>query len=224
MISTIIIPVLNRYDLLNRAIESIPHIDRLVIIDNGRGIDQARGLDAIQEHDAIGESHILSMPEPLGVAASWNLGIKATPHSDHGWLLMNSDAWFEPGAFDVYESLTSPDRIVLGGQPGWCCAFIGSDVVRRVGLFCERFHPAYMEDIDYERRARIHDIEIIYSDAIIGHDNSSTIAASPALARKNAETHAANRAFYEYRWNILDANGIPATHEWSLDTTLRQSW
>lgn len=224
MIDTIIIPVVNRYDLLNRAISSIPRVQRLIIIDNGRGIDPRIGIDSIRKHDAIGEAHILSMPEPLSVAASWNLGIKSTPSVADGWLLLNSDAWFIGDAFDEYEAMTNADQIILGGQPGWCCAFIGANVVRRVGLFCERFHPAYMEDVDYERRARIHGIDFAYSDAVIGHDNSSTIAANPEWAKKNAETHAANHAFYEYRWANLDANGLPLTHEWSLERTLRQSW
>jgi GT2 family glycosyltransferase len=35
----------------------------------------------------------------------------------------------------------------------WACAWIGSEVVKDVGLFCEAFHPAYFEDNDYERRA-----------------------------------------------------------------------
>ena len=164
------------------------------------------------------------MPEPLSVAASWNLGIKTTPSSPTGWLLLNSDAWFHDGAFDAFELATSTEKITLGGQPGWCCAFIGTSVVSRVGLFCERFHPAYMEDVDYERRAILHGIEVTHSDALIGHDNSSTIAANPEWSRKNAQTHAANHAFYEYRWANVTANGLPLTHEWSLDTTRLQAW
>lgn len=223
MIDTIIIPVLNRYDLLNRAVRSLPSERRIVVIDNGRGIDPQRGCDALNEYD--GETHLLSMPTSLSVAASWNLGIKATPDATSGWLLLNSDAYFaSEAAFIAYESEAEPDRIVLGGTPGWCCAFIGEDVVRRVGLFCERFHPAYMEDVDYQRRAMIHGITIIESPAIIHHDNSSTIKSDTRLAAKNTATHAENQVFYAYRWAQAGSNGLPPTHEWDLDTTRRLAW
>lgn len=223
VIDTIIIPVVNRYDLLNRCVASIPRAHRLIIIDNGAGIRSDQGIDALAEHDGIEHAHILSMPTPLSVAASWNLGIKTSPDAEDGWLLLNSDAWFDPGAFDAYAADTSRDAITLGGAPGWCCAFIGVDVVRRIGLFCERFHPAYMEDVDYERRARMVGIPIRYSDALIGHDNSSTIRANPEWSAKNTQTHAANHAFYEWRWaNARD--GLPDVHEWHLDTIRRQSW
>jgi hypothetical protein len=37
-LATVIIPVLNRYDLLERAIGSLGEVERLVIIDNGDGL------------------------------------------------------------------------------------------------------------------------------------------------------------------------------------------
>jgi hypothetical protein len=40
MVPVIIIPVLNRYDLMERAIRSIDYpVERLIIIDNGDGYD-----------------------------------------------------------------------------------------------------------------------------------------------------------------------------------------
>lgn len=224
MIDTIIIPVLNRYDLLDRCVATIGEARTLVVIDNGNCLDD-NGM--FWKHDGLlrGVDRVVVIPSltNLGVATSWNLGIKMTPESN-GWLLLNSDAHFGSDAFNQLAGEVAPDRIVLAGDPPWCCAWIGSDVVRRVGLFCERFYPAYMEDLDYERRARICGIDVVRSDANVFHDNSSTIASNETLAALNRKTHAANMAFFNHRWANVESDGLPATHEWSLTTRLAQSW
>lgn len=214
MISTIIIPVLNQYQLLDRAISSIPPGPDILIIDNGDTLDQA----------AVERGRVLRMPSNLGVATSWNLGIKAYPHAA-GWLLLNSDAYFATLAdWDTLCSEADAASIVLAGEPGWCCAWIGADVVRRVGLFCERYYPAYMEDVDYQHRAELHNIQITHSQANIGHDNSSTIHSDPAIFAENQRTHAANRAYHDYRWARTEPDGLPSTSEWDLATRLANEW
>jgi GT2 family glycosyltransferase len=214
MISTIIIPVLNQYQLLDRAIASIPPGPNILIIDNGDTLDQA----------AVERGRVLRMPTNLGVATSWNLGIKAYPR-EAGWLLLNSDAHFAtPADWETLCNEADPANIVLAGDPGWCCAWIGADVVRRVGLFCERYYPAYMEDVDYQQRAELHGISITHSHANIGHDNSSTIHADPAIFAENQRTHTANRAYHDYRWARTETDGLPSTSEWDLATRLANEW
>jgi GT2 family glycosyltransferase len=225
MIDTIIIPVLNRYDLLDRCIATIGEAGTVIIIDNGDCLndEDARFWQIDGQLSDVGRVIILRMPTNMGVATSWNLGIKMTPESS-GWLLLNSDAHFAPGAYERFVGHTARDRITLAGTPPWCCAWIGADVVEDVGLFCERFYPAYMEDVDYERRARICDHPIVMSDADVIHDNSSTIAADPNLAAANRRTHAANLAYYEYRWANKRPDGLPDEDAWDLRARLDQSW
>jgi len=217
MINTIIIPVLNRYDLLDRCIRSIPpSVQNILIIDNG---DELAGADA-----AWPNVRVLRMPSNLGVATSWNLGIKAHPYED-GWLLLNSDAYFPTVAdWETLCSEAAHDNILLAGEPGWCCAWIGADVVHRVGLFCERYYPAYMEDVDYEQRAILHNITILHSQASIRHDNSSTIQSEPGLDEINRHTHAVNYAYHQYRWSHVAPDGLPPDKEWSLQTRLNNDW
>jgi GT2 family glycosyltransferase len=116
------------------------------------------------------------------------------------------------------------DRIVLAGAPPWCCAWIGREVVQRVGLFCERFHPAYFEDNDYEQRARIMGIPVEYSSVDVRHDNSSTLNRNPEYQAHNARTFAANQAYMQYRWANVAADGLPTTVEWDLATRVRNGW
>ena len=79
MLPNLIVPVLNRYDLLQRMLDSIDFPVRdMLIIDNGGE------LDTVAFPKPVLNSHVLSMPSNLGVAGSWNLGIKLFPH-DSVW-------------------------------------------------------------------------------------------------------------------------------------------
>lgn len=214
MITTIIIPVLNRYDLLWRCVESIPErVANILVIDNGDALDEALG----------GRVRVLRMPSNLGVPVSWNLGIKAYPY-EPGWLLLNSDAYFADDAFVRFERDCGEDRITLAGAPPWCCAWIGRGVVDRVGLFCEAYYPAYMEDVDYEERARRHGVVIAASTANVQHDNSSTIRSDGALRARNDQTHAANLRTHAHRWRGVPANQTPPATEWSLACRTQNAW
>ena len=220
-VPVIVIPVLNRYDLLERCIGSFDYpVGTLIVIDNG-GMASRTYCPWFIDRQRIDDYRILSMPTNLGVSTSWNLGIKMTPYSDDGWLLLNSDAWFEPGALEQFHGDCSPDTITLAGDPGWCCAHIGRNVVAKIGLFCENFHPAYFEDNDYERRARAHGIHIVRSSARIRHENSSTISSDPTYAERNIASFQANQALYERRWGGSD---VPAYEEWNLDRRVELGW
>jgi hypothetical protein len=211
--------VLNGYDLLKRSVASIPQsVRHILLIDNG---------DCLSKWDLDELNHpglrLLSMPSNLGVPQSWNLGIKLYPH-EPGWLLMNHDAWFGSGGWRMFDADAGEDRITLAGSPPWCCAWIGRGVVDRVGLFCEAFYPAYMEDVDYERRAHALDIPVITSRANVEHDNSSTIRSDERLLRRNDASHARNAAIYDNRWHGLQDHEVPAQLDWSLYQRTVNRW
>jgi len=215
VITTVIIPVLNRYDLLARCLSSLPPgIPNVLVIDNGNGVP---------EEAVWPVARVLRMPSNLGVPTSWNLGIKLYPH-EPGWLLLNSDARFPDGAWDAFARDCGEDRITLAGSPPWCCAWIGRGVVERVGLFCEAFYPAYMEDVDYERRAKALNVPVIYSGANIEHDNSSTIHSDARLLEKNGRTHARNHQIYESRWHGIPEGEVPPHRGWDIHIRRANSW
>jgi GT2 family glycosyltransferase len=214
VITTVVIPVLNGYDKLERCLASLADtVDNVLVIDNGDGLDPALARNV----------RVLSMPSNLGVPQSWNLGIKLYPH-EPGWLLLNHDAWFTEEAWRAFEADCAPDRITLAGHPPWCCAWIGSDVVDRVGLFCEVFYPAYMEDVDYEARARALYVDVVHSRANVQHENSSTISTDRSLLPRNDATHRANINLYNERWSSLTQLGVPREQEWRLDTRRKNAW
>jgi len=216
MVPVVIIPVLNRYDLLERCIDSLDYpIEKLIIIDNGGKI--AQDCLVMPRNSKHEERFILDMPTNLGVATSWNLGIKMTPFAS-GWILLNSDAWFMPNKLEEFWQQCDPDRILLTGQPRWACAWIGSQVIKDVGLFCEAFHPAYFEDNDFERRAvRMGYTPTEYANIVV-HDNSSTLLADVSYQAKNAKTFNANLELFKLRNARLDAG------QWDLQRRLDLSW
>jgi len=157
MLDNLTVPVLNRYDLLDRMIASIDYpIRHLLIVDNGAStvMEDVR----IDVPDCVELTTYLPMPANLGVAASWNLGIKSFPYDDR-WFFASNDV-----------------------------EFVGYEAVRRLGLFDEAFFPAYFEDNDYNTRANHHGVPITKLPVETLHENSATIYANPVFAQKNSAT------------------------------------
>lgn len=112
MLENLTVPVLNRYDLLARMIGSIDFpIRHLLVIDNGAS-SVMEDIE-IDVPDVVEHTTYLPMPANLGVAASWNLGIKSFPYDDR-WFFASNDVVFRPNALErLCEART--DEITLSG-------------------------------------------------------------------------------------------------------------
>lgn len=209
------VATLNRADLLARMIGSIDHtVGHLVVIDNGR---QALGNISTPSH--VANITVTTTAGNLGVAGSWNLIIKTTPAAPW-WLIVNDDAWFPTGSLQRIAEHASTEAVVLSQcSPPWACFTIGEDVVRQVGLFDERFYPAYCEDNDYVNRCEAAKVEIRGNKVKVWHDNSSTIAKSPEIRAQNTRTYNSNAAWL----NAKTANH-DFTADWSLDRRRLLDW
>jgi GT2 family glycosyltransferase len=214
VISTLIVPVLARHDLLDKMLSSIDYpVQTLVVIDNDRHSNwQVPSLSHIKEF------YYLKMPSNLGVATSWNLGIKATPHSNY-WLIANFDVLFATGSLAKFDEISSHDKIVLAhsAQP-WCAFTIGSTVVEKVGLFDESLHPAYFEDNDMERRCNHQGVVVHRSDVHVSHANSSTLQAGYEAV--NARTFSDNAQYYRAKCEREDYSA----GEWSIKRRRLNEW
>ena len=217
MIPVLIVPVLANADRLYQMLNTIDHeVRTLIVIDNGEVVSQHRLTETNRAY--IGRRHLLRMPTNLGVASSWNLGIKATPFAPW-WLVANFDVQWPMGSLDRFAAEAGPDRLLLsGGAPPWCVFAIGEQVVSQVGLFDEGLHPAYWEDIDYRRRCDLHGVTVVESDIDVWHANSSTLAAG--YHDRNLETFAPNAE----RASLRAARGDLSSGEWSLEARRALSW
>lgn len=206
----LIVPVLNRYDLLQRMVSSIDHpLEELLIIDNG---DQTEGVVA---PDCVKSVRVLHMPTNQGVAGSWNLGIKLYPF-EPVWFFGSADTVYLPGALEKLAQ-ASPEGITLAGSfPYWQTFAIGEQAVRKIGLFDENLYPIYFEDNDYTRRAESAGIEITYLDIPVLHDNSSTINSDSRFAQANGRTFSDNQRYFDTK--------LEGTWDWSLDRRRNNYW
>lgn len=213
MLENLIVPVLNRYDLLQRMLDSVDvPVQHLLIIDNGEGADNLQFSDKF-----LKVSH-LRMPANLGVGGSWNLGIKSFPYAQR-WFITSNDVVFLPGALESLSQARRDEITLTADFPYWQCFALGDELVSTIGLFDEcGFYPAYFEDNDYMRRALFAGLNIRKILMPTKHDNSSTIKSG--YQDKNAKTFIANQSYYQRK---IDNNDYSAG-TWSLDIRRENGW
>lgn len=215
MIPVMIVPVLSRHDLLDRMIMSINYpVKDLIIINNG-----AKDYDYLPVWNQwINKIWHLKIPSNLGVASSWNLGIKSTPMSDW-WLICNFDVEWSGDALKMFAELSKPDKLLLSnGAPNWCAFSVGWKIIDQVGLFDEGLHPAYFEDNDYERRIKALNLNIEQSFIPVAHDNSSTLKSG--YQSRNDQTFDDNARYYDVKVKCGDMS----SGEWSIRRRRHNSW
>jgi GT2 family glycosyltransferase len=215
MLENLIVPVLNRYDLLQRMLNSVDvPVDHLLIIDNGASHQPKLILDL---NDNFKKVTHLPMPANLGVSGSWNLGIKSFPYA-HRWFVVSNDVVFEPGALEQLSQARRDEITLTGSAPHWQAFALGDEAVNDIGLFDESLFPAYFEDNDYARRAEFVGVNIRLLDIRVQHDNSSTIKAG--YMDKNAMTYSRNEKHYQSK---MDSNDYTAG-AWSLEIRRNNGW
>jgi GT2 family glycosyltransferase len=210
-IPVLIVPILNRYDLLESMLESINYpVDNILIIDNG-------GEFKTQKENV----KVLSMPANLGLSAAWNLGIKCYPDSKY-WLFASADTTWGETALQEIDTLSGPSKLILTND-AYGCFSVGENVIEQVGLFDEYFYPIYFEDNDFhERVARFCPENTITSTSIqtAPESGSQTINSDDKLKNRNHETFLNNQEYYEYKRNGNFENPKP----WSLSRRREQEW
>jgi GT2 family glycosyltransferase len=163
------------------------------------------------------------VPSNLGVAGSWNLGIKSSPFAPY-WLIVNDDVTFASGSLArfAWEGSNVGTISLCADVSPWCAFTLGDSVVDCVGLFDEVYYPAYFEDTDYAHRV----LELMGQDAIyhtdiaVNHVNSATI--NSGFNEANHRTYLANHdlwgkqlaasTFDPIGWQL----GIRRTNDWGI--------
>lgn len=147
---------------LKRLIESVdyPVEEFFIINNNGKGeITSELDLLANTPHQFIGKIKVSHMPANIGVAAAWNLMIKAYMNCPY-WIIVNDDVAFGSGFLkEMNEAAVSDPQVgLIHGYSGdfnlgsWDLFLMRDHVVAQFGLFDENLYPAYNEDTDYLMR------------------------------------------------------------------------
>ena len=196
MIPVLIVPVLNRPELLEQMLASIDHqVEKVVVIDNGDVVDPLIG----GRHLYPFRVRVIAPGHNLGVAASWNLGIKATPLAPW-WCIVNSDLTFGPGDLARLDESVNPQANAVYYSLGMAAFGVTYHAIKAVGFWDEAIHPAYDEDIDWQRRARLVGTLEVETGFTGSHVGSATIHSDPVLRMLNGRTHAANDIYYAAKW------------------------
>lgn len=188
MIPVLIVPILNRPDLLDAMLASIDHpVDQIIVIDNGGVVGD------------LANAHVIRMPHNIGVAASWNLGIKASPRAPW-WFIANSDITFGPGDLARLDAAVNPQANAVYYTLGMAGFAVTYHAINAVGWWDEAITPAYNEDIDWQRRARLVGTLEVDTGFTGTHVGSATIHSDPVLQHANGITHGLNDAYYAAKW------------------------
>ena len=214
VIPVLAFPTFARPDLAQRMVDSIDYpIEHLIIVDNSgkKQFEPAKP-------DLVKNLWVIAVPHGLGPAAAMNLVIKSTPFASY-WIFASEDTWCEPGSLEkIHNEVDTNALNFVDTRPDWCFIALGEGVVLKAGLCSELFHPLYFEDWDYERIIDSLGIPKKRINALIHHNNSSTIASG--FGTKNNRTYAINGELYEKR---KASNFIPE-QEWSLKIRRENSW
>jgi GT2 family glycosyltransferase len=186
MIPAIIVPILNRPELLERFSSSVDvPVERMIVIDNG-GVVPA-------------EIEAIRLPHNIGVAASWNLGLMVSPKA-RWWLICNFDITFAPGDLEKIAAAVDPRVPMILQAEGYAAFAITPPAVERIGLFDTGYINGYVEDDDYTRRAQLAGVPITEIETGITHVGSSTIYGDKFYMDQNHTSFRANVAYYEAKW------------------------
>lgn len=200
MIPVLIVPVVSRFDLLDRLLRSIEGVERLVIVDNSCSGLQVPAAEVIRPISGLGY--------PGGI----NAGITQTPAAPW-WAFASVDIEFGAGDLgQIAGRIVGPGpRVVTGSRSDgrllrWAYGALNVETVQRVGLMDEHaFYPIYYDDDDYERRCRLGGVAWIEYDGTIRHGDdgragSVTIKSDPKASSANGRTFPANWAQYVEKW------------------------
>jgi len=204
---SIVIPTLNRWDLLNKCLKSIRNTTDLssgevIVVSNGC-TDSTKTLFNKEYKSKI--FHLIEWHKPLGYPKAVNMGMSAAT-GDYVILLNNDTELYSPNwVQDLLEPFTRHPKAGITGlikryqnDNPWVlffCAAIKREVINQVGLLDETFTPGCGEDIDYCIKAHrlgytIHQVPEIHLDSISGtnkvagpfpifHEGGATVTKNP---------------------------------------------
>lgn len=209
----LIVPVLNRFDLLQRMVESID-VKATVYVINNSGERQD-----FEHSNRLVEMHWLDMPSNLGVASSWNLGIKMLPFESR-WFISSADCVFAPGDLKLLQTAKDDALTLCSKFPYYQTFVVGEKVVETIGLFDEGLHPIYFEDNDFERRMNKSGLRVDRLPLQLRHDNSSTINSDVNLSMRNEVTFRNNKKYFDKKVHTYDYS----EGRWQLQIRRMNSW
>ena len=186
------IPWVNREDLLEKAILSVPSWLRVVVIDHGQDmtIPLPSGVTRLSMETRLKFSQIQNFMLRLAVSN----GIKHL-------FFMHSDASCQAQVFDklIETARASDEWGVIFTHYDVLAAFHVPNLLARVGVWDETFEW-YRSDCDYYRRVRLAGLATADTGLVVHHTPSSTIGADPAEKAHVESVARWHKNHYLHKW------------------------
>jgi len=210
VIPILMTPVLNRWDLAKRMLESVDvYVETVLIIDNG----MTKKPGVVTDREQVGRV-VQWLPPNTGLGYGGAINFMVTQFPDcPWWLWASNDVVFHPGQLEhVARRMGEADgpRLITGGFT-WGAA--NAAVIDRVGLVDDwSFFPIYFDDNDYHYRCTLAGIEWIedrsgWTHGDSQHGASLTIQSDPKIRMANDRSFVQNSRAYIDKW------GGPPGHE-----------
>jgi hypothetical protein len=218
----LILPCLNRFDMLTETLETVDTPIVPFIIDNWRG--------------------------NRGVSGAWNLGMQRVLDAGYRYaIISNDDLKFSPGSLRaIYETLketgaatVSPNQQreirlfnkidsryenqgIRAGADFFCFAVDIEQLTQTAGWFDQNFFPAYFEDNDMHYRMNLSGLTgLIHTDYQVFHEVSMTQRFDSKNPVTTGEQFEAHSAYYDKKWGGLPTDETYTTPFNNLDLTVR---
>lgn len=162
-----------------------------------------------------------------GLSRAWNTGaLNLYADGADAVIIANDDIVFGEGDVERIAAHAMEHRgsfiVVCGGyherndEPvpshGYSCFVLQPIALEVIGCFDENLFPAYFEDCDYGRRARLAGLEqSVCPGTSVAHVGSGTIYRDPELNRRNHSTFTRNQAYYRRKWGGANDHEVHAT-------------
>lgn len=225
----VLIPYLNCEQYVEQLVLSLTsQFDlKVLLIDNNSKLNIS---ESMSDQVLSGDTECRRMPENIGVAGAWNLGLKELfSHADIDYVLvLNNDVLLHPHAIDnlvkvigtgrfpivtgtdvakkcAYPGevvdLPTPERETLVDEPEFSCFMISREGYALLGDFDQKFFPAYFEDNDYHYRARLLKKRLVkLNTALYYHYGSRTTKENEEVGAVVNTFYLQNEAYYVTKW------------------------
>lgn len=201
----ILLPVMNRPDLVQHVLDRIPDYERLIFVNNYTDPTVYQQSIAAKDRGAT----VYHFPHCLGCGASWNLGLQELEGDADVVIFISSSAVLDQPFQCLLDALDRLQlkhyRYIFDRSADLHCWAMTRDGLRIGGYFDENFWPCYYEDTDYCQRAKYNGLDegkCYISDSGLVHSagRSLTVHSDPRLMHLHQHTITQIVRYYEKKW------------------------
>lgn len=209
----VLIPVTNQPDLVKEKIELVEDKSKLILINNFDNEEVASLCNEAENNGA--EVH--NYPEQLGVAASWNIGLKKLEQDCDLIVILSTSICFDKPFESLLDEISKYEKRKPAGMY-YCnsdlhfhCFVITRQGLEVNGYFDENFWPIYLEDRDYRYRAGLNKLVIVsLNETGIAHSHGGSLAIKKDSRLMNHQLANSNRTYpyYKAKWGGMTGQEV----------------